>query len=166
MSLASALHQPNRQVPLHSYWIERTHILGVLGLRNRIFLQIERVDGHGTAPVLFIVDSGASYSIVSLELAQSRLIPVPPPQAEIDLPMQTARGTAPVRVRPGRIRCWWNDSLQGYPFDWPVLFQVDAPRGLPSILGLGGIVKTCRWTFDGRGTPDSPHGSLTLEDTR
>ena len=71
-----------------------------------------------------------------------------------------------MRVRPGRIRGWWTDDLHGYPFDWPVLFRVGTPLGVPPILGLGGILKTCRWTFDGSYSPDAPYGTLTLEDIR
>jgi len=71
-----------------------------------------------------------------------------------------------MRVRPGRIRAWWNEERLGYPFDWPILFRVDAPLDIPSILGLGGIVKTCRWTFDGTFTTASPYGYLALDDIR
>ena len=69
-------------------------------------------------------------------------------------------------MRPGRIRGWWNDNQQGYPFDWPVLFRVNAPIGVPPLLGLGGIVKTCRWILDGTYALDSPYGYLILEDIR
>jgi len=69
-------------------------------------------------------------------------------------------------VVPGRIRLWLNQDLQGYPFDWPVLFRVDSPVGVPSILGLGGVIHTCKWTFDGSYSIDSPYGFLSLDDIR
>jgi hypothetical protein len=117
-------------------------------------------------PLAFVVDSGASFSFISLELAQFRRVPVPPAEAEIVIEMRSASGTAPVRVRPGRVRAWLGDELRGYPFDWPVLFRVDAPVGVPSILGLGGIVRTCRWTLDGTHSLAAPYGTLALEDIR
>jgi hypothetical protein len=166
MPSANALRQPTRRELLIPYWVDRTDILGVVGLRSRVRLHLERGGGRPPGPLTFVVDSGASYSLISLELAQRRHIPVPPPEAEIDLTLQTAQGTKPFRVRPGRMRAWWDEKFRGYPFDWPVLFQVGAPLGLPSILGLGGIVKTCRWTFDGSYSLDSPYGYLTLDDIR
>jgi hypothetical protein len=166
MPSASALHQPILRTPLITTQLDRTDTLGVVGLRNRVMLHIERVGGLKPVSYLFAVDSGASYSLISLELAQRDHLPIPPPEAEIDLPLRTAQGTAPIRVRPGRVRAWWDDQLRGYPFDWPVLYRVGAPLDVPSILGLGGVVKTCRWTFDGSYSLDSPYGYLTLEDIR
>lgn len=138
----------------------------MFGLRCRTSLYIEALDGKSIERIPFIVDSGASYSVVSLALAMSRGIPVPPPDAEVDLPLQTVSGSISMRVRPGRIRAWWHAERSGYPFDWPVLFRVDSPPSVPCILGLGGVVKTCQWLFDGTYSPESPYGSLTLVDTR
>jgi hypothetical protein len=166
MPSAKALRQPTRREALIPHWLERTDILGVVGLRSRVTLHIERGGGRAQVSYPFAVDTGASYSLISLELAQRDHLPIPPPEAEIDLPLRTARGTTPFRVRPGRVRAWWDEKFRGYPFDWPVLFRVGAPLGLPSILGLGGIVKTCRWTFDGSYSLDSPYGYLTLDDIR
>jgi hypothetical protein len=166
MPSANALRQPTRREALVPYWLGRTDTLGVVGLRSRVMLHLERGGGHQLVPYPFAVDSGASYSLISLELAQCDHLPVPPPEVEIDLPLRTVRGTNRIRVRPGRVRAWWDDRLKGYPFDWPILFWVGAPLGLPSILGLGGVVKTCRWTFDGSYSPDSPFGYLVLDDIR
>jgi hypothetical protein len=166
MSSASALHQPARRFSLIPSLLDRADVLGVVGLRTRILLHLERGGVRKPASLPFVVDSGASYTLIGLELAQRHHLPVPPPEAEIDLPSRTAVGSAPIRVRPGRVRAWWDSQLLGYPFDWPVLFQVDAPLGLPSILGLGGVIKTCRWTFNGSYAITSPYGSLILEDIR
>jgi hypothetical protein len=166
MSSANALRQPARRYSLEPYWLDRVDLLGVVGLRSRSTLHLERGNGRAPVPYPFAVDSGASYSLISLELAQRDHLPTPPPEAEIELPLRTAQGTNTIRVRPGRIRAWWDDQLRGYPFDWPVLFRVGAPLDLPCILGLGGVVKTCRWTFDGSYSIDSPYGYLTLEDIR
>ena len=166
MSSANSLRQPTRREPLLPSSVERTDALGVVGLRCRVNLRLEVGDERPPVPFSFVVDSGASYSIIGLDLAQLRHIPVPPPESEVEISLRTARGATPIRVRPGRIRAWWDEGLQGYPFDWPVLFRVGAPLDVPSILGLGGVVKTCRWTFAGSYSPDSPYGYLTLDDIR
>lgn len=114
----------------------------------------------------FVVDSGASYTLIDLAVARDLGLPLPPADVETDLSLLTARGVMPARVRPGRLRCWLGEDARGYPFDWPVLFRVNTPRGTPSILGLGGVVHTCRWTFDGTPAPAAPYGSLALEDIR
>jgi hypothetical protein len=166
MPSANALHQPTLRIPFVTTQLDRIDILGVIGLSSRVTLHLERGTGPKPTPYPFAVDSGASYSLMSLELAQRDRLPIPPPEAELELPLRTAQGTTPFRVRPGRIRAWWNNQLRGYPFDWPVLFRVGAPLDVPSILGLGGVVKTCRWTFEGSYSIDSPYGYLTLEDIR
>lgn len=166
MPSSSSLRQPSRREPLLPGLIDRTEVLGVIGLRCRVTLHVEIGIGQPTVPISFAVDSGASYSLIGLELAELRHLPVPPGESEIEIDIRTAKGMTPLRVRPGRIRVWLNEELQGHPFDWPVLFRVDAPLGVPAILGLGGVVKTCRWTFDGSYSPDSPFGSLSLDDIR
>lgn len=166
MSSANALRQPNLRVKLTTAATDHVSTLGVLGLRCRLDLYLDPGDGRPTERLPFVVDSGASYSLVSLALAEDRFLPVPPPEVETNLQLRTPSGFTVMRVRPGRVRGWWNEGRQGYPFDWPVLFRVGAPPGTPSILGLGGVVKTCRWTFDGTYAPDAPHGYLSLDDIR
>jgi hypothetical protein len=126
------------------YRADQALILGLVLLRCRVDFYVEIGSGRPLMPVTFAVDSGASCSVMSLEMAQANGIPVPLPEAEVDLPLSTAQGTTTVRVRPGRVRLWWDRTRSGYPFDWPVLFRVGAPVGLPSVLGLGGVLKTCR----------------------
>ncbi len=164
--MSIALRQLPRRVPLLPTLIDRTSDLGVVGLRCRVSLQVQRAERKGTVPISFVVDSGASYSFVSHEFARTRQIAMDLSGPEFELPSTTAYGMARFRVRPGRIRAWWHEDLGGHPFDWPVLFQLNAPPSVPSILGLGGVVKTCRWTVDGQVFAESPHGYLSLEDTR
>jgi len=166
MSSFNVLRQSPRRVALASVLPERVHSLGTIGLRCRIHLRIEIESGWEPLSIPFVIDSGASYSLISLEMARLRRLPIPPPESEIDLPLTTADGRTAIRVRPGRIRAWWSANGQGYPFDWPVLFRVDMPPGVPPILGLGGIVRTCSWHFDGSFSPEFPLGSLTLTDIR
>lgn len=157
--------QPSLSVPLIAASAAQSRALGVIGLRCRVTLHLA-TRGGPPASAVFVVDSGASYSFVSLELATVLGVRVPPPADEVELALRTAVGNAAARVRPGRILAWWDGQLRGQPHDWPVLFRVGMPLGLPSILGLGGVVGSCRWAFDGTPLPDSPHGTLTLEDIR
>lgn len=80
----------------------------------------------------------------------------------------TATGRDTVTVRPGRIRAWWNPQLVGDPFDWPILFNT-APanrRGRKPVLGLGGVVTTCRWTVEGPRSAFHHDGFINFEDVR
>jgi hypothetical protein len=37
---------------------------------------------------------------------------------------------------------------------------------MPNLLGFGGVIRTCRWIFDGTASAAASYGSLTLEDIR
>lgn len=163
--MSSDLRQRDLRVPFIPS-LNRVEELGMVGLRCRVDLYLATDNGQTTELLPFAIDSGASYSLINLALADSRGIPVPPSHTEIELQLRTPTGIQPFRVRPGRIHCWWNADLAGYPFDWPVLFRVGGPLGSPSILGLGGVIPTCLWNFDGLYTPDAPYGALTLTDLR
>lgn len=165
MPTAAGLRQPTCRHDI-IFNTSRVHDLGVVGLKCRIPLWASSEGGPDPVRVEFLVDSGASYTLIDLSLAVSLRLPVPPAEAETSLSLMTAHGTSPMRVRPGRVRCWLGDDCRGYPFDWPVLFRVNAPRETPSVLGLGGVIRTCRWTFDGTFSFAAPHGMLTLEDIR
>ncbi len=163
--MSSDLRQSDLRVPFIPS-LNRVEVLGMVGLRCRVDLHLATDNGQTTELLPFAIDSGASYSLINLDLADLRGIPVPPSHTEIELQLRTPTGIQPFRVRPGRIRCWWNADLAGYPFDWPVLFRVGGPLGSPSILGLGGVIPTCSWSFDGLYSPDAPYGALTLSDLR
>lgn len=166
MAARNPLRQASLRVRLSELPVDRADSLGVVGLRCRLSLHVERMSGGVKAVIPFVVDSGASYPMMSLALAQLHRLAIPSSESEVVLPLRTGAGIAPTRVRPGRIRAWWTADQSGYPFDWPMLFRVDAPDQVPPVLGLGGILKTCQWTFNGGYTPASPHGYLTLDDIR
>ncbi len=163
--MASKLHQPAIRVPFEVS-LASIPAFGMAGLRCRIDLFAETIQGGVSEPIEFAVDSGASYSLIDLELAHFHEFPTPSENVEVELPLRTPTGIRPFRVRPGRIRCWWNADRTGHPFDWPVLFRVGGPLGSPSILGLGGVIRTCSWHFDGLYSPDAPYGGLALTDAR
>ncbi len=163
--MAKGLRQPRLRVEYIRSLEHRAWELGAVGLQARARLHLDL--GHAALfPLEFVVDSGAAMTIVGLEYALQRGIPVPPPHVETTLHLGTASGASPVRVRPGRIRLWWNADRTGYPFDWPVLFRPGLPLTVPPILGLGGVIATCRWTFDGQYDPDTPFGHVLFDDSR
>ena len=144
---------------------DRAIELGAVGLQARARFHLETRSG-ATTPLDFVIDSGASMAFVGLQTAINAGIPVPPPHVETTLNLGTATGSQSVRVRPGRIRLWWDAERAGYPFDWPVLFRPGLPLTVPPILGLGGVIATCRWTFDGQYDPDTPFGHVLFDDSR
>jgi hypothetical protein len=139
---------------------------GMVGLKSRITLFLEAMKPNPPVPTLFAVDSGASCTLIPLDFAIRHHIPVPHPETEIPIHLTTTQGKALMHVRPGRIRAWWNPQQKGYTFDWPVLFQVGGSLATPPILGLGGVINTCRWTFEGGYSPDAPYGHVQLNDLR
>ena len=160
----------NRQLPVRIRLlpgpIDRVLELGAIPLSCRVTLWLEISTALPAVPMNFLLDSGASYSVINLATAIQQGLPVPPAQAETELQLRTATGLDRIRVRPGRIRAWWDVGHRGHPFDWPVLFRVNGPAGVPPVLGMGGIVKTCRWVIDGASTRTYPYGYVELQDTR
>jgi hypothetical protein len=157
--------QPSLRIALESRSEERVYELGVIGISCYLTLWLDT--GVGTLrSVKFLVDSGASYPMMNLSQAADIGIPIPPPESEASISLRTAQGRITSHVRPGRIRGWWNLDCSGHPFDFPILFRVNAAPTAPTLLGLGGVVKLCRWTFDGSPTAAEPYGTLTLDDIR
>lgn len=161
----SSLRQPRSLVKLEAVREDLTLRLGVCGLRCRAELWLQ-VEDQSFTPVNFVIDSGASFSFMTVAQAAAFGLAVPPPESECDLPLLTAAGGLVVRVRPGRVRGWWDDRFAGHPLQFPVLFTVAGSLRTPPVIGLGGVVRLCRWTFDGRPTDQFPYGSLALDDTR
>jgi hypothetical protein len=166
MGSSTTNHQPIHREKLMPRLTERVDDLDAVGLSCRVTLWVEPQTGLACVPIPFVVDSGASYSMIDLRLAQQRGLLVPTADVECEIEPLTAEGKIVMRVRPGRIHAWWNPRFQGHRFDWPILFRVNAARRVAPVLGLGGIIKTCQWIFDGAYSPDSPYGCLILEDNR
>ena len=166
MSSAVDLRQSKHRQKLMPFLLDRVPELGVVGLRSKLVLHLETTVQHDLAPLIFTVDTGCSVTIISMDLALSRGLPVSQSGEVISLEVRTTAGLVPMRVSPGRIRVRWNPDHSGYPFDWPVFFRIGTPVGSPSLLGLGGVIHTCKWTFDGSYSIDSPYGFLPLDDIR
>jgi hypothetical protein len=98
----------------------------------------------------FILDSGASVSVMSVARAEDLQLPLPGPEAEVELAHQTADTASPVRrrVRPGRLHIQI-PAIRDEPFDWPCYFRPDLPKETPPLLGLAGVLEDLRLTLDG-----------------
>jgi hypothetical protein len=151
--------QPSLRVPLdeaENTGVLRAHFHGLHPLTTNLHLWVD-------------VDTGATYSQITSHEAATLGLPIPP-GPEIDCSISTAAGRVATRVRPGWMRVWWTNQRTGDPFVWPILFRMMAPTPNPPaikpVLGLGGVIPECRWTFDGTYTPEHPLGSLLLDDIR
>ncbi len=166
MPPVTVLRQPTHREALIPV-TNRIDEFGARGLKTRITLWLAAGAGLEPAPLKFLVDSGSSFSMISLGTAERNGIPVPLVGAEFPFAARTAAGLISVPVRPGRMRLWWTPNCVGYPFDWPVLFRLDAPGlDVPPLIGLASLFQTCRWTFDGTSTLAFPNGHLALDDVR
>ena len=118
-------------------------------------------------PLDFRVDTGASRSSMALLTAEEYGLPIPGPETE-RLVEFTKAGEAGRRVRArfGRLKVWWGLHRTGDPFDWPMLYIVDAPASMTPLLGLGGVIRDCTWLFDGRPDDESLFGRATFTDVR
>ena len=157
--------QPQKEVQI--YLIPRwgADLREDAGLICDLTLRVEARPGR-VVPIEFRVDTGASWTMISLAAAQFYGLPIPDDTHNRTLPLNSATERRRVTVRDGRIRVWWDVGGRGTPFDWPVLFVVDAPAGSQPLLGLGGVIRDCRWIFDGRAETDAIFGSATFRDIR
>ena len=128
-------------------------------------LRVEVAPGR-VVPIEFRVDTGSSRSLMSMGAARAYGVPIPDDEHDRTLLLNSSIGWRPVLVRDGRLRVWWNVGRRGDPFDWPVLFLVDAPAGSQPLLGLGGVIQDCQWVFDGRPEDDAVFGTATFHDIR
>lgn len=139
---------------------------GTIGLVCEAPLWVDTGHGRPAAEIIFRVDSGATHITIPAWVFAKHGLPEPSPETERELPLGTAVTKAPARVRPCRLRAWWNPQRAGHLFNWPALYLPGRPPSVPPILGLGGVVTECRWVIDGRPSPGFPRGRLTLKDTR
>ena len=135
------------------------------GLICDLTLRVE-VEPGVSVPIELRVDTGASWTLMSLAVAQTYGLPTPDDSHDRTVLLNSATGQREVKIRYGRIRVWWNVGRRGTPFDWPVLFVVDAPIDSQPLLGLGGVIRDCQWIFDGRAGDDALFGSATFRDIR
>jgi predicted aspartyl protease len=131
-----------------------------VSIRAQIEPEIERPSGPWVRVKQALVDTGASFTILSASWANSRGIPVPTPFSR--MPLLTAAGNRDVRVRDADLRVGF-PRLRDHPFERAVLFSDDYPPTAPPLIGLHNLLTSWRFTFDGAPEPGALMGHLLLE---
>jgi hypothetical protein len=107
-----------------------------------------------------VVDTGASYTMMSTE--QARILGVDVPPAAVRMPLTTASRSGTAAVRDGELRLRF-DALPGHTFRLYCLFVDDLPVNTPLLLGLNDFLDVFRVTFDGGFSRDAPAGRMLFE---
>jgi hypothetical protein len=107
-----------------------------------------------------IVDSGASYTMMSATLARTTGIEFPLPTSRLS--MTTASSSSPTLVHDGELRVKF-PQLPNRVFQLYCLFSESMPPGTPLLLGLNNFFDLFRVTFTGHYSPEAPFGHMLLE---
>jgi len=144
----------------HPFWW-RTHQsdpVGPLRLVMRADVRVELRDAGGDWSLIeCLVDTGASFSVISTERARSLGLTVPRTFSRIDL--QTADGTTAATVRDGSIDTRFA-RLPEITFDLLWLFRDDIPATVEPVLGLHNLIDLLTVTFDGTMRPGAMMGVI------
>ena len=112
----------------------------------------------------FRLDTGATHTSMSRELAQEHQIRVPNPSTEVAVISVSGRHT--IRVSEGQIACKFV-GLEEAPLVLSCAFHKERPASVPSLLGLNSIHPlvgpSIRYTFDGSEPSMYPYGRLIVE---
>jgi hypothetical protein len=128
----------------------------------RVPATVERRPGQFVQVPFVVVDTGASFTVMTATLARSYGLELP--AATSRLTINTASGSRPSRVRDGELRLRFA-ALPGRVFRLYCLFSEDVPPSVPPLLGLNDTLDVFRLTFDGTPGPAGPFGSLRFETT-
>lgn len=131
-----------------------------VSIRARIELHIERVPGVWLGVDNFLVDTGASFTILSTEWARAQGFSVP--RAVSQMPLMTAGGDRTARVRDADLRVRFA-RLCEHPFDLAVVFSEAHPPTVPPLLGLHNLLNTWKYTFDGTPEPAALMGHMRFD---
>jgi hypothetical protein len=108
-------------------------------------------------PLPCLVDTGASFSVISTDRARALGLAVPPTASRINL--QTADGTTAATVRDGSLDCRFA-RLREVTFDLLWLFRDDIPADVQPVLGLHNLIDLLTVTFDGTPRPGALMGCM------
>lgn len=128
--------------------------------QSRVPASIERRPGQFVQVPFVVVDTGASYTVMSAMLARSYGIPLPIRTSRLTL--NTAGGSRPRRVRDGELRLRF-PALPDRVFRLYCLFSEDIPPSVSPLLGLNDTLDVFRLSFDGTPHPDGVFGSIRFE---
>ena len=131
-------------------------------LQARVPAALERRPGQFVQVPFVVVDTGASFTVMSATLARTYGIPIPARTSRLTI--NTAGGSRPSRVHDGEIRLRF-PQLPDRVFRLYGLFSEDVPPSVPPLLGLNDTLDVFRLTFDGTPGRAGPFGSLRFETT-
>lgn len=131
-----------------------------VSIRARIDLEIERQPNLWLNVDRFLVDTGASFTILSTDWARASGFRIP--LTFSTMPLLTAGGDRNVRVRDTNLRVRFR-RFPEMPFDLAVLFSDDYPPSAPPLLGLHNLLNSWRFSFDGSTEPAALMGHMRFE---
>ncbi len=131
-----------------------------VSIRAVVQLDIEFRSGTWLQTEGALVDTGASFALLSTAWARRRRLPVP--AAASTMPLLTAAGNRDARVRDADLRVRFR-QLPEHPFDLAVLFSDDYPPTAPPLLGLHNLLNYWRFTFDGASESGAIMGHMRFE---
>lgn len=151
---------PSFRVPI-TWSVHDPDPAGPIRRSFRARVEAEVRDRYGVwTPVDFIVDTGASATIVSAEWARDQRIALPDETATV--PVRTAAGVVRSTVRDGELRLRF-PQLPGHVFRLYCVFSESMPAATPPLLGLNDFLDVFRLTFDGAARPDAVMGTIQHE---
>lgn len=130
--------------------------------RARVAAEVWVQPGRWKSVPNFVVDTGASATIVSAEWARGQRIALPEESSAV--PVVTAAGSVRATVRDGELRLRFT-QLPGHVFRLYCVFSESMPASTPPLLGLNDFLDVFRLTFDGAARPDAAMGGIRFETT-
>lgn len=131
-----------------------------VSIRARIALEIQLAPTVWYNVDRFLVDTGASFTILSTEWARNRGIRVPARTSTV--PLMTAGGDRTARVRDADLRVRFA-RLCERPFDLAVLFSDDYSPAAPPLLGLHNLLNSWQFTVSGAFDPAAAMGHMRFD---
>jgi hypothetical protein len=142
------------------FWhrLQQTDPAGPLRLVLRSEVSVELRDTAGDW-VLFdcLVDTGASFSVISTDKARAHGLAVPATTSRVDF--ETADGTTAAVVRDGSLDLRFA-RLPEVTFDLLWLFRDDIPGDVQPVLGLHNVIDLLTVVFDGTPRPGAAMGYM------
>jgi hypothetical protein len=129
-------------------------------LRAALSLEVRTRGGWFQPMNRCIVDSGASYTMLST--ARAKAIGLAVPDLKVHAPLLTATQSERVEVRDGEIVVRFS-NMPGRIIRLYCLFVDGIPENTPLLLGLNDFFDTFRVSFDGRFSPEAPAGHMHFE---
>ncbi|HYH67169.1 MAG TPA: retropepsin-like aspartic protease [Urbifossiella sp.] len=121
-----------------------------------VLVELRGADGQWN-PINCLVDTGASFSVISTDRARGLGLTVPRRTSRIDV--QTADCTTAAVVRDGSLDTRFA-RLREVTFDLLWLFRDDIPPTVEPVLGLHNLIDLFTVTFDGTPRPDTLMGFM------